>query len=526
MLVCVWQTSVAAGSGQKPQKQQANNDKLIVLTYHDIVADADTDPYSTSRSAFVAHMDYLQTHGYNPVSLSLVEKVYQKQANLPPKAVLLTFDDGLKSYADFVLPLLKTYHYPSVLSVVTGWLDGKDLPPEYAGKLLSWDALRTLRKSPLVNIISHTNDLHHFVRSNPQGNNAPAATTRIYSEQTGHYENEEQFRQRIAADLRLSVQRFRDELHFSPIGITWPYGKYDSVTMEEANALGMNLQLTLDEGPATLKTLPRLNRIMLGDYGIDDFVAELDFQRVSDERDYFAEIRLDPFAGLDPEAQNKLLSSLLDNLERLKVTAVILDPFDHELKKSFFVNDKVGIAADMLNRVAYQINSRLNVRHVYLAIPDGSRDLLLPHVVKDLSRLVWFNGIVFGKQTDAQVQSVKKITSYYHPGLRFGRYVTVDDGKVEGRGQYDFTVVRVTASQIDSVTRQQLLATRKFPGKVLVSIALAQNERHDFNKLFGMLNNLGIRNFGFSYNKNLYGLRDSSGVAHKRATDAVAVFGG
>ena len=103
---------------------------LSVLTYHDVIADPKKDIYTVKRASLVAQLDYLQTHGYEPVSLSLIDKVAQGRAKLPKNAILLTFDDGLKSYYEFVRPLLKIYGYPSVISIVSAWIDGKDVPPE------------------------------------------------------------------------------------------------------------------------------------------------------------------------------------------------------------------------------------------------------------------------------------------------------------------------------------------------------------------------------------------------------------
>ncbi len=42
---------------------------------------------------------------------------------LPPKAVLLTFDDGYLSFYTRVYPLLRAFNYPAVLGVVGAWID-------------------------------------------------------------------------------------------------------------------------------------------------------------------------------------------------------------------------------------------------------------------------------------------------------------------------------------------------------------------------------------------------------------------
>ena len=41
----------------------------------------------------------------------------------PPRAVLLTFDDGYASLYTRVYPLLKTYGYPAVFALVSSWLE-------------------------------------------------------------------------------------------------------------------------------------------------------------------------------------------------------------------------------------------------------------------------------------------------------------------------------------------------------------------------------------------------------------------
>ena len=67
--------------------------------------------------------------------------------------------------------------------------------------LLGWDEIRALSKSGLVEIASHSYDLHHGIHGNPQGNAFAAATARSYDVQSGLYENDADYEQRIRADL-------------------------------------------------------------------------------------------------------------------------------------------------------------------------------------------------------------------------------------------------------------------------------------------------------------------------------------
>lgn len=155
--------------------QQAQADRLpgdyVVISYHDIVDSSVTpelDIYSQTitRSRLIEHFNLIAVGGYQPVSLQQILDAKAEGQPLPDKAVLLTFDDGYRSFYDIVFPLLKLYNFPAVQAVVGSWLDvpagGRvpygniTLPRE---RFLSWEQVRTLSESPLVEIASHSYDL-------------------------------------------------------------------------------------------------------------------------------------------------------------------------------------------------------------------------------------------------------------------------------------------------------------------------------------------------------------------------------
>ena len=61
---------------------------LTVLTYHNIAADPGDNRFTQSRSSFVAQMDYLQTHGYQPISLAQLEEYRKFPERLPAKPII------------------------------------------------------------------------------------------------------------------------------------------------------------------------------------------------------------------------------------------------------------------------------------------------------------------------------------------------------------------------------------------------------------------------------------------------------
>ena len=496
-------------------------EELTVLVYHDITADPGEDAFAVSRSSFVQQMDYLESQGYKPISLQQLNRIYKKQESLPKNAILITFDDGLSSYAKFAVPVLKTYGFPSVLSVVSGWADNKDTPAEYRGKLLGWDDLRTLKDSKLVEIISHSHELHTNVRLNPQGNFGPAGVTRVYSPTMKLYETERVFRQRIAQDLKNSMTRFKKELGIEPIGIAWPYGRYDNVMAVEARLLGMNFQLTLDDGPNTVENLPVLNRIMvMRDTGINDFISDLKFEPLRNRTHQFAEIKLDDFIGKDETQSDKILSDILDEVERLEANTIILSPVTRDGSMTFFPTEQAKTAADILNRVTHQLNTRLGIRYIYLRI-SGNVDITRNEtVLNDMARLAWFNGVVFDGVSKDDTDTVRKIVEYYHPKSSFGYY-----GQPEQASTYDFVMLPVNVSEPSDEIRDRILKATGMPTKLFVQVKVTDQDDSTLPSVLDMIRNLGIKHYGVAYKNGLYGLNEQT-HANGMAMETLAVSGG
>ncbi len=409
---------------------------LVILNYHDVTPDPSGDRFAVSRSMFVAHMDYLKQNGYVPISLGYVEQVVSKKAPLPEKAVLLTFDDGLKSYSDFVAPLLAIYEFPSVISLVTSWMDGVDVPPEYAGKLMTWNDARNLARNRYVTIANHTHDMHRGILSNPQNNLRGAATTRQYFPATNSYEDESHFRERIRNDLSVAMSRFKAELNLEPHAIAWPYGEYDHVIYEEAVALGMPVQFALADGSPARAEDGVLGRMLIVDQpAIPDFAHLLVTQAAIPRR--FVEIRLDAFAGETPEQQEQRLSDLLDRMQVLQVNAVVVSPTTADGKKAFFHTPAAAIATDVLDRVIHQIRNRLNVRFFVLRINPGLETSAPSVFFSDLARLARFEGVAFetGVSRDLQLQA-RRVVPKFRTRVNFGVF-----GDSPSGGDYDFHIL-------------------------------------------------------------------------------------
>lgn len=362
-------------------------EKLTILSYHEIAeaGEALDRDYAVKPTMFVRQMDWLRNNGYHFVTVDdlLADEAGRKP--LPDKAVLITFDDGYRSMYDHAWPILKAWQIPAVVAVVGVWederttvnYDGKTIPRD---KLMSWKELRELADSGLVEIGSHSFDLHRGIQGNPQGNEQPAATTRRWLGEGSGYEAEAAYRQRIESDLAKSSSDIKAHIGHAPRVIAWPYGRYNDIAREAAIRRGMTIGLTLDDGANVADTpLWRLRRILVDStMGLWELNREITIrnQNLNDnDRPMKAmHIDLDYIFDPDPAQVERNLSHLLDRITFLGVNTVYLQAFadpdgDGAADAVYFPNRHMPVRADLFNRVAWQIRTRTPVRRLYAWMP-------------------------------------------------------------------------------------------------------------------------------------------------------------
>ena len=103
--------------------RRRNADRLTVVMFHRILNPEDPrwnscDPdYTLATRWFVESLKFFRKH-YSVVSLSDVLASRRHGAPLPPRPLLITFDDGWADNADYALPELRKAGLPAVLFVV------------------------------------------------------------------------------------------------------------------------------------------------------------------------------------------------------------------------------------------------------------------------------------------------------------------------------------------------------------------------------------------------------------------------
>jgi peptidoglycan/xylan/chitin deacetylase (PgdA/CDA1 family) len=99
--------------------------RLLILCYHGISRE---DEHSwnkelyMSQESFIERMELLKRGNYNVLGLSEA-LVRLSHADLPPRSVAITFDDGAVDFFDQALPVLESYGYPATVYLTTFYSD-------------------------------------------------------------------------------------------------------------------------------------------------------------------------------------------------------------------------------------------------------------------------------------------------------------------------------------------------------------------------------------------------------------------
>jgi len=115
-----------------------------VLMYHSIGEEKNNDAV-ISRDRFAAQMAYLYQNNYHPISLEDLYGYLSAKQALPPKPVVITFDDGYKDTYEVAFPVLKQYGFKSTLFIPAGEV----------GVNLSWQELQEMKVAGME-IASHS----------------------------------------------------------------------------------------------------------------------------------------------------------------------------------------------------------------------------------------------------------------------------------------------------------------------------------------------------------------------------------
>lgn len=197
----------------------ARQAKVPVMMYHDILPEKQVF-FDVTPEEFEQHLELIKTKGLTPISLDQLVTHLRTGVPLPPKPILLTFDDGYKGHYDYVYPLLKKYNYPAVFGIYTAKV-GKKM----GRSSLTWEHLREMVKDPLITIASHS--VSHKVMDGMSPEQLLIET--------------QESKRILESELGVPIRYF-----------VYPEGKFDKSAMEAVQAAGYGAALTMDDNDERL----------------------------------------------------------------------------------------------------------------------------------------------------------------------------------------------------------------------------------------------------------------------------------
>ena len=199
-----------------------------ILMYHVLANPLPNAPYPqlyVRPADFAAQVRWLAAHGYHAVSLRRVYDFWRGRRVLPPKPIVLSFDDGYHTDFTVALPVLRARHWAGVLN-----LEVRNLEPV-------WGTRPGMVKKMIAagwEIDAHT--LTH-----------PDLTT----------VGPDRLKQEVAGSRASIRRRFGVPVDF----FCYPSGRYNDAVVAAVKAAGYLGATTTNEGLATPRDLFTLSRV-------------------------------------------------------------------------------------------------------------------------------------------------------------------------------------------------------------------------------------------------------------------------
>jgi biofilm PGA synthesis lipoprotein PgaB len=399
LTACAQQAPAFVPPSQRPlaaSEQPWPKNHVLGIAYHDVEdRDPDQAVVAVRTERLIEQLAWLRENHYQAVTVDQIMAARKGGPELPAKAILLSFDDGYSSFYTRVMPVLRAYRWPALLAPVGSWIDTPlNQPVDFAGTprqrsdFLTWEQIREVSRSGLVEIAAHTDASHKGVLANPQGNLQPAAATRRYDALTQRYETEAEFQARLRSDVVAISAKIRAVTGYAPRVWVWPYGAADGSALQVVDEQGYQMALTLDDGLDSLADLMSSPRYLVASDPDGEHFANSIVGVQSKAPMRVVHVDLDNVYDPDPAQQDSNLGKLIQRMADMGADTVFLQAFadpkgDGLVHSLYFPNRHLPVRADLFDRVAWQLRTRANVKvFAWMPVLSFALDPALPRVTR------------------------------------------------------------------------------------------------------------------------------------------------
>lgn len=202
----------------------------LVLTYHG-VEPSPRSPFAVSPSRLQRELTMLHEAGYRTISANRFLAWRDHGRPLPPKSVLLTFDDGLAAVWRYVDPMLAQLGFRATAFLITGHIDG-------GAFYLTSAEVRRMAASGRWSFGAHTSHGHRYVETKPHAPPGPFLVVRRWLPAKGRQETLAEFTRRVRTDTVRALAWFSAHGLPRPRVFAYPFSADSSANAAATRASG------------------------------------------------------------------------------------------------------------------------------------------------------------------------------------------------------------------------------------------------------------------------------------------------
>lgn len=342
-----------------PAKYQS----IPVFCYHDVVTPdrkdvLDRDVYAISTKRLEEHFQLYKKMGYTPISMQQYIAYIEGKGTLPKKPVMITFDDGRDSMYYNVYPLLQKYNYPAVFAIILSYME---IMPADIERMVTWDQLNEMAASGLVEVASHSYNLHNYIVGNSYGDRHQNVNT-IWWTNDSVYESEKNYQRRIISDMKKGRQLFKENFKYPVSCMVWPFGVYNEFAKKVAADYGYKYQLMLNDD-FKQKDEKCLSRFIIYSNPTDAELKGFLEHRYKNKVLKAGQIDIDTIYDRLPEQFERNIDAAADKMSWQGINTVFLQAFsdsdgDGNVDSVYFQTDEMPVKYDVFSHVVVRLKEK------------------------------------------------------------------------------------------------------------------------------------------------------------------------
>lgn len=219
--------------------------EVVSLMYHHFQDGIAENGVVISPERFREHLHALKAQGYETITEQDYLNYQQGNTDLPLKPLIITIDDGYESNYLEAFPILAEEGYKATVYLTTSKAETK---PGYM-QYMNWEQMKEMVDSGVMDIQSHTHDLHYQLPKNGT-NRGYALVDKL------PYEDHTTWAARIKEDMRTSKQLIEENLGNKVYAFAYPYGVYSDAVVNLLKQEGYTVGFTIDQGKNTKYNSP------------------------------------------------------------------------------------------------------------------------------------------------------------------------------------------------------------------------------------------------------------------------------